>query len=153
MSPGEFIAGSMIALAIVVAALSRAEHRRVALFMAGAVVFMRIVIEFTPADWRYLASAATWISVGSATIRLGLVRPGAFLILSGLCYAAQQQYGASPTFGNPALVVADLLWLAALGVTWHAGRVGQDFTLGRNSDRRRNLACSCVDDAAQAARK
>lgn len=147
LTPGEIIAGALIGLALLVAAFTRGEYRRAALVMAGAVVMMRLVVMHTPADWRYLASAAIWVSVGADTIRRGLVASGAILILSGLCYAAQQQYGAAPAIGNPALVAADLLWLAALGVVCRAG-LDHGKPLGSASRGRGFLAGSRRDTMA-----
>jgi hypothetical protein len=143
MTPGQIIAASLLVAALAVAFVTRGDHRRTALTMAGAVVLMRFVVDYTPADWRYLASAALWVSVGTATIRRGLVRSGALLTLSGVCYAAQQRYGAPPVVGNPFLAAADLCWIAALWMVWRDGRVDHGRAMGGGADRRDFLACDC----------
>lgn len=145
MTQGEALASVMAATCIVLGIVARGDLRRLALSMLAGLVAIRLAIWYAPVDWRYLASAAIWVSVGCAAIQRGTVTSGALLIVSGLCYAGAEILAAPAIFGNPALILADLFWWGAL--LWGARRefVGytDDGRLGRDDHRRGYLACDC----------
>lgn len=157
MTAGQALALVMLAAAVLVAAGARGEYRRAALMICAGLVATRLVVWATPSDWRYLASAAIWVSVGSDTIRRGLSGPGAMLILSGLCYGGAEIIAAPPAFGNPSLVGADLLWWSALvwtcGGGYHLGNhsAGEMVAVGRGRGRRIGLTRFRHNRPAQAA--
>lgn len=139
------MAAIMLTAAVALAVSSRGATRRLAWHMAVGLVAIRLAIWYAPADWRYLASAAIWCSVGTDAIQRGTVTSGAILIVSGLCYAGAEILAAPAIFGNPALIMADLFWWGAL--LWGARRefVGytDDGRMGRDDSRRAYLACDC----------
>jgi hypothetical protein len=116
MTTGEALSLAMIGGAAIVALFRNGVSREIALAMIAGVVANRIAIWGLP-DLRYLAGAAILVSVGIAAIKRGLIAAGALLILSGLCYLAQEVFALPPSFGNPFLLTSELLWwLALLGV-------------------------------------
>lgn len=154
MTQGEAMAAVMMASAIVLAITTRGPVQRLALSMMSGLVAIRLAIWYAPADWRYLASAAIWVSVGCAAIQRGTVTSGALLVLSGLCYAGAEILAAPAIFGNPALVLADVLWWGAL--LWGARREFVGYTdhggMGRHDSGRGFLACDCDPHQKTAAR-
>lgn len=139
------MAAIMLTAAVALAVSSRGATRRLAWHMAAGLLAIRLAVWYAPADWRYLASAAIWVSVGCAAIQRGTVTSGALLIVSGLCYAGAEILAAPAIFGNPALILADLFWWGAL--LWGARReyigYADDGRLGRDDNGRAYLACDC----------
>ena len=155
MTQGEAMAAVMMASAIVLAITTRGAVRQMAIAMAFGLITIRLAIWYAPADWRYLASAAIWVSVGCAAIQRGTVTSGALLVLSGLCYAGAEILAAPAIFGNPALVLADVLWWGAL--LWGARREFVGYTdhgrMDCHDSGRGFLACDCDPHQKAAARK
>lgn len=155
MTQGEALASVMAATCVVMAIVARGDLRRLALSMLAGLVAIRLAVWYAPSDWRYLASAAIWVSVGCAAIQRGTVTSGALLIVSGLCYAGAEILAAPAIFGNPALVLADVLWWGALlwGARRELVRDPDHSRMGRDDHRRGYLACNCRGDQAAQARK
>lgn len=130
-----------------VAILCHGPARRVALVVLAALVAMRLFVWAAPDQWRYLASTAVWVAVGSEAIRRGVIPAGVLSIASGLCYVGQEVAQSPPMFGNPYLMAADLFgWLALLGVLHHGisgGCCAMGF-MGGGADRRRDVALRCI---------
>ena len=139
------MAAIMLTAAVALAVSSRGATRRLTLSMLAGLLAIRLAVWYAPADWRYLASAAIWVSVGVAAIQRGTAASGALLIVSGLCYGVAEMVAAPASVGSPALVLADVFWWGAL--LWGARRefVGytDDGRLGRDDHRRGYLACDC----------
>lgn len=153
MTLGEAIAVVMLTAALSVAVTSRGSVARLAWSMVAGLVLIRLAIWYAPSDWRYLASAAIWVSVGVAAIQRGTAASGGLLIISGLCYGAAEWIGGAPAPGNPALVAADLFWTLALFWAALGGNLGyhQGGNVGRGRSGRGYLACDCDShDQAQA---
>lgn len=149
MTPETALALAMLTAAAIVAVVSTGPRRQVACAVVLGIVAMRLFVWAAPDGWRYLASCAVWVAVGSAAIRRNLNISGVCFIASGLCYAAQEVARLPPVIGNPFLVAADLFWwLALLGV--YRGRLAgvsdQVGGLGRGHPRRTVLACRCAPD-------
>ena len=141
MTHGEALSLAMIGGAAVVALFRNGVSREIALAMIAGVIAGRIAIWGLP-DMRYLAGAAILFGIGVAAIKRGLVFAGALLIVSGLCYFAQEVFTLPPSFGNPFLLTSELLWwLALLGV--YRGRIAglsEGVGLGYSPSRRGFLA-------------
>lgn len=155
MTHGEALAAIMAAACIALAVTTRGPVQRLALSMLAGLVAIRLAVWYAPADWRYLASAAIWVSVGCAAIQRGTVTSGALLIMSGLCYAGAELLSAPAMFGSPALIMADLCWWGALlwGARRDRVRDPDDGRMGRHDSRRGYLACDCDLHQEAAARE
>jgi hypothetical protein len=143
------LAGAMLAAAALVAVVSTGPRRHVACAAVLGIIAMRLFVWGAPDGWRYLASCAVWVAVGSAAIRRNLNLSGVCFIASGLCYAAQEVARLPPVIGNPFLVAADLFWWLALVGVYRgrlAGVSAEMGGLGRGHPRRTVLACSCAPD-------
>ena len=141
MTHGEALSLAMIGGAAIVALFRKGVSRQIALAMIAGVIANRIAIWGLP-DWRSFAGATILFAIGSAAIKRGLVSAGALLIVSGLCYFAQEVFTLPPSLGNPFLLTSELLWwLALLGV--YRGRLAglsEGVGLGYSPSRRGVLA-------------
>lgn len=113
-----------LALALGLALASRGPARAVFLFAFAGLAAMQIIGAATPPSWRYVASAAVWVSVGAATINRGFPLPAAGFVASGLCYAVAQVFAAPQQIGVPIRVLADLFGVVALVGVWFGRDTG-----------------------------
>lgn len=153
MTTGEALAAGMAVAAMVVAAVSRGDARRIALHMLVGLAVVRLIVWHAPPDLRWIGIAAVWVCVAADAVSRHAATSAALIVLSALCYPAAAYLAAPAHIGNPALLFADLFWCAALFGVWWGGRsakVDHGGTLGGRDRRRPDHAVACAASAAQA---
>jgi len=126
MTPGQALLVAGIAAALLIGAVAVYRGRwgvaSACVVIVWAVVLTRVFKVGLPADLHFAAWSALWVSAGGWVMRQGMrdesravALAGGLCAVSGLAYALAWLWASPTVAGAPAMVLADLAVIAALG--------------------------------------